>query len=45
MTLTAIQQKFIVHRGEMGARWGIDRTVAQIHALQIGDKVARLIGA
>src|SRR5437762_430774 len=33
MTLTPIQQKFIVHWGEMGARWGINRTVAQIHAL------------
>jgi DNA-binding transcriptional regulator GbsR (MarR family) len=31
--LTAVQQKFIVHWGEMGARWGINRTVAQIHAL------------
>ena len=26
-------QKFIVHWGEMGERWGINRTVAQIHAL------------
>jgi DNA-binding transcriptional regulator GbsR (MarR family) len=26
-------QKFILHWGEMGARWGINRTVAQIHAL------------
>ena len=33
MTLTSIQQKFILHWGEMGARWGINRTVAQIHAL------------
>ena len=31
--LTAIQQKFILHWGEMGAKWGINRTVAQIHAL------------
>jgi DNA-binding transcriptional regulator GbsR (MarR family) len=31
--LSAIQQKFILHWGEMGARWGINRTVAQIHAL------------
>ena len=31
--LTPIQQKFILHWGEMGARWGINRTVAQIHAL------------
>src|SRR6187397_1947791 len=26
-------QKFILHWGEMGARWGINRTVGQIHAL------------
>src|SRR5438552_5060245 len=31
--LSPIQQKFILHWGEMGARWGINRTVAQIHAL------------
>ena len=31
--LTPIQQKFVLHWGEMGARWGINRTVAQIHAL------------
>jgi len=31
--LTAIQEKFILHWGEMGTRWGINRTVAQIHAL------------
>ena len=30
---TPIQQRFILHWGEMGARWGINRTVAQIHAL------------
>ena len=33
MTLTPAMQKFILHWGEMGARWGINRTVAQIHAL------------
>jgi DNA-binding transcriptional regulator GbsR (MarR family) len=33
MTLTPIMEKFILHWGEMGARWGINRTVAQIHAL------------
>jgi DNA-binding transcriptional regulator GbsR (MarR family) len=33
MTLSAVQQKFVLHWGEMGARWGINRTVAQIHAL------------
>jgi DNA-binding transcriptional regulator GbsR (MarR family) len=31
--LTSVQQQFILHWGEMGARWGINRTVAQIHAL------------
>ena len=31
--LTSIQQKFILHWGEMGTRWGINRTVAQVHAL------------
>ena len=31
--LNPVQQKFILHWGEMGARWGINRTVAQIHAL------------
>ena len=33
MTLTPVARKFILHWGEMGARWGINRTVAQIHAL------------
>ncbi|MGZ4964796.1 MAG: GbsR/MarR family transcriptional regulator [Limisphaerales bacterium] len=32
-TLTPVQQKFILHWGKMGAQWGINRTVAQIHAL------------
>lgn len=31
--LNPATQKFIVHWGEMGERWGINRTVAQIHAL------------
>src|SRR3954451_11060834 len=31
--LNPTQQKFILHWGEMGTRWGINRTVAQIHAL------------
>jgi len=33
MTLTSVEQKFILHWGEMGTRWGINRTVAQVHAL------------
>ena len=31
--LSPVATKFILHWGEMGARWGINRTVAQIHAL------------
>ncbi len=31
--LTEVQEKFILHWGTMGAQWGINRTVAQIHAL------------
>src|SRR5687767_13630325 len=31
--LKGAARKFILHWGEMGARWGINRTVAQIHAL------------
>ncbi len=33
MQLTPIMQKYILHWGEMGTRWGVNRTVAQIHAL------------
>lgn len=33
MELTPTIQKYILHWGEMGARWGVNRTVAQIHAL------------
>jgi len=32
-TLAPVAQKFILHWGEMGTRWGINRTVAQVHAL------------
>ena len=31
--LSSVQQKFILHWGEMGTRWGVNRTVAQVHAL------------
>lgn len=31
--LSPLAQKFILHWGEMGAAWGVNRTVAQIHAL------------
>ena len=37
--MTPVQQRFILHWGEMGTRWGINRTVAQIHALlYLSDK-------
>jgi DNA-binding transcriptional regulator GbsR (MarR family) len=31
--LSPVEQKFILHWGEMGTKWGINRTVAQIHSL------------
>lgn len=31
--LTPVQEKFILHWGKMGTQWGINRTVAQVHAL------------
>ena len=33
MDLSPPLSRFVVHWGEMGARWGVNRTVAQIHAL------------
>lgn len=33
MELTPVSERFILHWGEMGSRWGVNRTVAQIHAL------------
>jgi len=33
IALSHVAQKFILHWGEMGTRWGINRTVAQVHAL------------
>ena len=33
MELTDIQRKFVLHWGEMGSMWGVNRTVSQIHAL------------
>jgi DNA-binding transcriptional regulator GbsR (MarR family) len=31
--LSSTKERFVIHWGEMGARWGVNRTVAQIHAL------------
>ena len=33
MSLTPLSQAFVLHFGEMGSRWGINRTVGQIYAL------------
>lgn len=33
MELTEVARQFVVHWGEMGTAWGVNRTVAQIHAL------------
>jgi DNA-binding transcriptional regulator GbsR (MarR family) len=33
MKITPLMQKYILHWGEMGTRWGVNRTVSQIHAL------------
>jgi len=49
--LGEIEQKFVLHWGEMGTRWGINRTVAQIHALLFiskkplpADEIAATLG-
>ena len=33
MALTPQNERFILHFGEMGSRWGVNRTVGQIYAL------------
>ena len=33
MELSNVARKFVVHWGEMGTAWGVNRTVSQIHAL------------
>lgn len=33
LPLTHAMKSFVLHWGEMGTKWGINRTVAQIHAL------------
>jgi DNA-binding transcriptional regulator GbsR (MarR family) len=49
--LPPVTQKFILHWGEMGTRWGINRTVAQVHALLFlsekplpADEIATTLG-
>jgi|SRR5579883_433207 len=48
--LTPAVEKFILHWGELGTRWGLNRTVAQIHALLYlspeplpADQIAKLL--
>ncbi len=33
MKLTPVMERFVLHWGEMGTRWGVNRSVSQIHAL------------
>jgi DNA-binding transcriptional regulator GbsR (MarR family) len=33
LTLSPLAERFVLHWGEMGSRWGVNRTVSQIHAL------------
>ena len=33
MALPPVVEKVVLHWGEMGARWGMSRTVCQLHAL------------
>lgn len=49
--LSPISTAFVLHWGEMGTRWGINRTVAQIHALLYlstrpipADEIAETLG-
>ena len=32
-TLSPIRRRFVMHWGEMGTRWGVNRSVSQVHAL------------
>src|SRR3954464_10857908 len=33
MQLTEPMRRYVLHWGEMGQRWGVNRSVAQVHAL------------
>ena len=51
MKLSETMQRYIVHWGEMGSRWGMNRSVAQIHALLYlsedplnADEIAETLG-
>ncbi len=49
--LPTLVQRFVLHFGEMGSRWGVNRTVGQIYALLflsdrplIADEIAEALG-
>lgn len=51
MELSSIVETFVLHFGEMGSRWGINRTVGQIYALLYvadtplpADEITELLG-
>lgn len=51
MRLTPVMHRYIVHWGEMGSRWGVNRSVSQIHALLYlapmplhADEIAETLG-
>jgi DNA-binding transcriptional regulator GbsR (MarR family) len=51
MQLTDTMRRYVVHWGEMGSRWGMNRSVAQIHALLYlsekplnADEIAETLG-
>jgi DNA-binding transcriptional regulator GbsR (MarR family) len=51
MKLNPVTERFVLHWGEMGSKWGVNRTVAQIHALLYlaarplpADEIAETLG-
>ena len=51
MKLTPVMERYVLHWGEMGTRWGVNRSVAQIHALLYlagrplpADEIAETLG-
>jgi DNA-binding transcriptional regulator GbsR (MarR family) len=49
--LTPVSERFVLHWGEMGSRWGVNRTMSQIHALLFvtgrpmhADEICELLG-
>jgi len=50
--LPAVTERFVLHWGEMGSRWGVNRTMSQIHALLFitgrpmnADEICEQLGA